>query len=245
MLIFPAIDLLGGKAVRLLQGQRETATVYSSEPWELAARFAAAGAPRVHVVDLDAAFSGGVTHNRPTIQRIVQAATLDVEVGGGVRSLDDCQRLFDLGAKLAVTGTAAIKTPDVVDAACARFPRRIVVAVDAREGLLFIEGWQEATQATAIEIGERVAHAGAAAVLYTDIGRDGMRTGPNLEATARLARRIAPCPVIASGGVASLEDIEATARTGAAAVVIGKAIYEDVFTVEEAIARAHARSLHG
>jgi phosphoribosylformimino-5-aminoimidazole carboxamide ribotide isomerase len=243
MLIFPAIDLLGGKAVRLRQGLRDTATVYSERPWELAAAFAAAGAPRIHVVDLDAAFSGGAENNHPTIRRIIEASTLDVEVGGGVRSVDDCARLFDLGAKFAVTGTAAIKTPEVVDAACAKFPRRIVVAVDAREGKVSVEGWQEDTAMTALEIGETVARAGAAAVLYTDIGRDGMRTGPNLEATARLARRITPCPVIASGGVATLDDIDATVKTGAFAVVIGKAIYEKAFTVEEAIKRAFVRNL--
>jgi len=243
MLIFPAIDLLGGKAVRLRQGLRDTATVYSERPWELAAAFAAAGAPRIHVVDLDAAFSGGAENNHSTIRRIIEASTLDVEVGGGVRSVDDCARLFDLGAKFAVTGTAAIKTPEVVDAACAKFPRRIVVAVDAREGKVSVEGWQEDTAMTALEIGETVARAGAGAVLYTDIGRDGMRTGPNLEATARLARRITPCPVIASGGVATLDDIDATVQTGAFAVVIGKAIYEKAFTVEEAIKRAFVRNI--
>jgi phosphoribosylformimino-5-aminoimidazole carboxamide ribotide isomerase len=238
MLIFPAIDLLGGKAVRLRQGQRHSATVYSDNPWELAASFAAAGAPRIHVVDLDAAFSGGIEHNRSTIRRIVDATSLDIEIGGGVRSVDDCQRLFDLGARFAVLGTAAIKAPDVVDAACGSFPHRIVVAVDAREGKVSVEGWQEETAASALEIGETVARAGAAAVLYTDIGRDGMRTGPNLEATLRLAQRISPCPVIASGGVATLDDVDATVKTGAFAVVIGKAIYEKAFTVEEAIQRA-------
>ena len=241
MLIFPAIDLLGGKAVRLRQGLRETATVYSDRPWELAAAFTAAGAPRIHVVDLDAAFSKGQQNNHETIRRIVAATTADVEVGGGVRSVDDCARLFDLGARFAVTGTAAIKTPEIVDAACAKFPRRIVVAVDAREGMVAVEGWQEATTTSALEIGEAVARAGAAAVLYTDIGRDGMRTGPNLEATGRLAMRITPCPVIASGGVATLADIDETVKTGAFAVVIGKAIYEKAFTVEEAIQRAHVR----
>jgi phosphoribosylformimino-5-aminoimidazole carboxamide ribotide isomerase len=243
MLIFPAVDLLGGKAVRLRQGQRDTATIYSDRPWELAAAFAAAGAPRVHVVDLDAAFSGGVENNRSTIRRIIDATTVDVEIGGGVRSLDDCQRLFDLGAKFAVLGTAAIKTPELVDAACAKFPGRIIVAVDAREGNVSVEAWQESTSASALDIGEAMARAGAAAVLYTDIGRDGMRTGPNLEATARLASRIAPCPVIASGGVATLDDIDATLKTGASAVVIGKAIYEKAFTVEEAIRRAFVRTL--
>jgi len=127
--------------------------------------------------------------------------------------------------------------------ACAKFPRRIVVAVDAREGMVAVEGWQEATTITALEIGEAVARAGAAAVLYTDIGRDGMRTGPNLEATARLARRITPCPVIASGGVSKLEDLDETIKTGAFAVIIGKAIYEKVFTVEEAIRRSFVRNL--
>jgi phosphoribosylformimino-5-aminoimidazole carboxamide ribotide isomerase len=241
MLIFPAIDLLGGKAVRLRQGLRETATVYSERPWELAAAFTAAGAPRIHVVDLDAAFSKGQQNNHETIRRIVAATTADVEVGGGVRSVDDCARLFDLGARFAVTGTAAIKTPEIVDAACAKFPRRIVVAVDAREGLVAVEGWQEATTTSALDIGAAVARAGAAAVLYTDIGRDGMRTGPNLEATARLAMRITPCPVIASGGVATLADIDETVKTGAFAVVIGKAIYEKAFTVEEAIRQAYVR----
>jgi phosphoribosylformimino-5-aminoimidazole carboxamide ribotide isomerase len=243
MLIFPAIDLLGGKAVRLRQGLRETATVYSDRPWELAAAFAAAGAPRIHVVDLDAAFTKGEQNNHDTVRRIAAATTVDVEVGGGVRTVDDCQRLFDLGARYAVTGTAAIKTPEIVEAACAKFPRHIVVAVDAREGLVAVEGWQEATTTTALEIGEAVARAGAAAVLYTDIGRDGMRTGPNLDATARLALRITPCPVIASGGVATLDDIDATLKTGAFAVIIGKAIYEKVFTVEEAIRRAYVAPL--
>lgn len=243
MLVFPAIDLLGGKAVRLQQGRRDTATVYSDAPWELARAFAAAGAPRLHVVDLDAAFSGGNEHNRETVRRIVEATTMEVEVGGGIRSVADCEALFALGVRYAVLGTAAIKTPEVVDTLCARFPRRIVVAVDAREGKVAVEGWTQATTVDALEIGEAVARAGAAAVLYTDIGRDGMRTGPNLEATARLSRRLSPCPVIASGGVARLEDLDEVRRTGAFAVVVGKAIYEKAFTVEEAIARARVRPL--
>jgi len=242
MLVFPAIDLLGGRAVRLRQGLRDSATVYSERPWEVAAQFAAAGAPRVHVVDLDAAFSGGLQNNHATIRRICAAITVEVEVGGGVRSVDDCQRLFDLGATFAVTGTAAIKTPEIVAAACAKFPQRIVVAVDAREGKVSVEGWQESTTVTALDIGEAVRRAGAAAVLYTDIGRDGMRSGPNLDATARLARALGPCPVIASGGVGTLDDIEATLHTGAVAVIVGKALYEKVFTVEEAIRRASGTS---
>jgi phosphoribosylformimino-5-aminoimidazole carboxamide ribotide isomerase len=238
MLVFPAIDLLGGKAVRLEQGRRETAKVYSERPWELATAFAAAGATRLHVVDLDASFTGGSTHNRETVKAIVAASSMEVEVGGGVRSVTDCEQLFALGVRHAVLGTAAVKTPEVVEELCRRFPGRIVVAVDAREGKIAVQGWTEATTADAGDVAEAAAKAGAGAVLYTDIGRDGMRAGPNLEATARLARRIAPCPVIASGGVARLEDLDDTRRTGAFAVVVGKAIYEGAFTVSEALARA-------
>jgi phosphoribosylformimino-5-aminoimidazole carboxamide ribotide isomerase len=241
MLVFPAIDLLGGNAVRLEQGRRDSAKIYSREPWEIAKEWSGVGAPRLHVVDLDAAFDrggGGAQNNHATIARIVKASSMDVEVGGGVRSIDDCQRLFDLGARLVVLGTAAIKTPQVVTEACGRFPGRIVVAVDARGGKVAVEGWTEATSVDALVIGETVARAGAAAVLYTDIGRDGMRSGPDLEATARLARRIAPCPVIASGGVSRLEDIDQLTPTGAVAVVVGKALYEKVFTLQQALERA-------
>jgi phosphoribosylformimino-5-aminoimidazole carboxamide ribotide isomerase len=195
------------------------------------------------VVDLDAAFArtrGDGRDNRPTIRRIVEAAGLEVEVGGGVRSLDDCQRLFDVGVGHVVLGTAAVKDPAFARAACARWPQRIVVAVDARAGKVSVEGWTEDTAADAADVGRAMADAGAGAVLYTDIGRDGMRTGPNIEATARLAARLAPCPVIASGGVARLEDIDTLVGTGSFAVVIGKALYEGAFTLAEALARARA-----
>jgi phosphoribosylformimino-5-aminoimidazole carboxamide ribotide isomerase len=238
MLVFPAIDLMNGQAVRLAQGRRDSATVYSNEPWRLAQQFAAAGAPRLHVVDLDAAFTGGKQDNHETIKKILAITSMSVEVGGGVRTVEACARLFALGARYAVMGTAAIKTPEVVKEACRRHAQRIVVAVDARNGKVAVEGWTEDTAVDALDIGAAVAEAGAAAVLYTDIGRDGMRTGPNLEATRRLAERIAPCPVIASGGMARLEDIDQVRTTGAAAVVIGKAIYEGEFTVVEALARA-------
>jgi phosphoribosylformimino-5-aminoimidazole carboxamide ribotide isomerase len=241
MLVFPAIDLLGGKAVRLSQGRRETATIYSHHPWELAKSFAAAGAPRLHVVDLDAAFTGGATHNREVIHRLAAAAGaagVDLEIGGGVRTLDDCRAMFNLGAKYAVLGTAAVKSPKVLREACAAFPGQIVVAVDALGGKVAVEGWQEETGADALEMAASAVRTGAAANLYTDISRDGTRIGPNFAATERLVKRIAPCPVIASGGVATLEDLEGTAKTGAFAVVVGRAIYEQAFTVEEALARA-------
>ena len=245
MEIFPAIDLMGGNAVRLEQGRRDSATIYSRAPWEVAAQFAAAGAPRLHVVDLDAAFtraSAAPIDNRATLARIVAASPMPVETGGGVRMLDDCARLFEVGVKYVVLGTVAVKDPKLVEAACKRWPQGIVVAVDAREGKVSVEGWTETTSADAVEIGLAVARAGAAAVLYTDIARDGMRGGPNLDATGRLAHRLLPTPVIASGGVARLEDLDALAPTGAAAVVVGKALYEKAFTVEEAVARLQAQS---
>jgi phosphoribosylformimino-5-aminoimidazole carboxamide ribotide isomerase len=239
MQVFPAIDLLDGKAVRLEQGRPESAKIYSHAPWELARRFAAAGAPRLHVVDLDAALSGGAKHNHKTIQKILAATgDMEVEVGGGIRTLEACALILSLGARYAVMGTAAIKTPTVVREACKRYPMRIVVAVDARAGKVAVEGWKEDTDSDAVEIGRQVAEAGAAAVLYTDIGRDGMRTGPNLEATARLAATIKPCAVIASGGMSKLDDIHQVRKTGATSVVIGKAIYEGAFTIEEALAAA-------
>ena len=241
MQVFPAIDLLDGRAVRLEQGRAESAKIYSNTPWEVARRFAEAGAPRLHVVDLDAALTGGAKHNHATIEKILAAVgKMEVEVGGGIRSLESCARLFAVGAKYAVMGTAAIKSPEVVKEACRTHPGRIVVAVDAREGKVAVEGWKEDTQADALDIGRDVAQAGALAVLYTDIGRDGMRTGPNLEATARLARAIEPCAVIASGGMAKLADIRQVRGTGAAAVIIGKALYEKVFSIEEALATAAA-----
>ncbi len=239
MQIFPAIDLLDGKVVRLEQGRPESAKIYSHAPWELARRFARAGAPRLHVVDLDAALSGGAKHNHDTIRKILSAAgEMQVEVGGGIRTLEACARILSLGARFVVMGTAAIKTPKVVKEACKRYPSRIVVAVDARAGKVAVEGWKEDTDSDAVDIGQQVANAGAAAVLYTDIGRDGMRTGPNLEATTRLATTIKPCSVIASGGVSKLDDIHQVRKTGATSVVIGKALYEGLFTIEEALAAA-------
>ena len=245
MQVFPAIDLLGGAAVRLEQGRRESAKVYDRAPWEVAARFAAAGAGRIHVVDLDAAFTRGTdarVDNHAALKRIVEAAGVEVETGGGVRTLDDCARLYDLGVGYVVLGTAAVKDPKMVEAACARWPRRLVIAVDARAGKVAVEGWTEDPRADATDVGLAVARAGAGAVLYTDIGRDGMRSGPNLDATARLAATLAPCPVIASGGVSRLEDLDALVPTGASAVVVGKALYERAFTVEEALARVRAPS---
>ena len=235
MLIFPAIDLLEGSAVRLAQGKRESAKIYSREPWEIAKAWSKLGIPRLHVVDLDAAFAraAGSTkpgaNNRAVIRKIIEQTNLEVEVGGGVRTLEDCEALFDVGVKHVVLGTAAVKDPAMVREACAEWPRRIVVAVDARDGQVAVEGWTETATVTALELGARAAGWGAAKVLYTDVARDGLRGGPNIAATAALAAAL-PIPVIASGGIGAL------AAAGVAECVVGRALYDGVFTVEEALA---------
>jgi phosphoribosylformimino-5-aminoimidazole carboxamide ribotide isomerase len=236
MIVIPAIDLLDGRAVRLRQGRREEATVYSERPEEVAAGFAAAGARRLHVVDLDGAFAGR-SGNLEAIRRIIAAAPgVELEVGGGVRDLDAARRLVDLGARFVVLGTAAVKDPGLLAAACAAWPDRVIVAVDARAGRVALAGWTEASAQTAVDVGRGAARAGAAAVLYTDIGRDGMQTGANVEATRRLAAALAPLPVIASGGVASLRNLEELRQAGTYAVVVGKALYAGAFTLAAALA---------
>ena len=219
MLVFPAIDLMDGAAVRLEQGRRESVKVYDRAPWEVAARFAAAGAPRLHVVDLDAAFTRATAERQATTtrrsRRIVAASA-----GAESRWAAACARwtiargcsTWASGSRCWARRRSRIRRWSRRRARAGR--QRIVVAVDAREGKVAVEGWTEATAADAVDVGLAVARAGAGAVLYTDIARDGMRGGPNLDATARLARSLAPCPVIASGGVARLDDLDALVADG-------------------------------
>ncbi|MBI5477395.1 MAG: 1-(5-phosphoribosyl)-5-[(5-phosphoribosylamino)methylideneamino]imidazole-4-carboxamide isomerase [Deltaproteobacteria bacterium] len=243
MIVIPAIDLLDGRAVRLRQGRREEATVYGERPEEVAAGFAAAGARRLHVVDLDGAFAGHLG-NLETVRRIIAAAPgLEVEVGGGVRDLRAARSLVEAGARFVVLGTAAVKDPEFLAAACAAWTGRVIVAVDARDGLVAVAGWTEGSTRTAIVVGLLAARAGAAAVLYTDISRDGLQTGVNLEATRALAAALAPLPVIASGGVGSLRDLEALGAVGTYAVVVGRALYERAFSLSEALALVGSRGV--
>jgi phosphoribosylformimino-5-aminoimidazole carboxamide ribotide isomerase len=236
MQVIPAIDLLGGCAVRLTQGRREAATVYDRAPSAVAARFAAAGATRLHVVDLDGAFAG-VPANEAAVARIVAAApALRVQVGGGVRDAGTAARLFALGAHAIVLGTAAVADPALVQALGAAHPGRVIVAVDARDGRVRLRGWTEATPLLAADVARAAQAAGAAGVLYTDIARDGLQVGPNVAATAALAQAVAPLEVIASGGVGTLADLRALAAAGIPAVVVGRALYEGAFTLEEALA---------
>jgi phosphoribosylformimino-5-aminoimidazole carboxamide ribotide isomerase len=235
MLILPSIDLLEGNVVRLYKGKRESATVYSNAPGEIARGFVAAGAKRVHVVDLDAAFGTG--DNRASLRAIARAGA-EVQVGGGVRDLAAARALLDAGAHAIVLGTSAVKQPELVQALCRELPGRVIVAVDAHGDKVAVEGWAESTDVDAAELAARAVEWGAAAILYTDITRDGTGVGPNVEATARLARVLHPVPVIASGGIGSLEHLRALALAGVPQSVIGRAIYENKFTLSEAFEAA-------
>lgn len=237
MKLYPAIDLLGGKAVRLEEGKRDRATIFHDDPPQLVAELARDGADRLHVVDLDGAFAGS-PQQTALIRRIVETCPLPVEVGGGIRDRAAIDAVIALGASFVVLGTAAVKSPSLVEEACRAHPGRVIVAVDARDGIVAVDGWTATSNVTAIELGQRAASWGAAALLYTDVARDGLHVGPNVEVTAQLARAV-DCEVIASGGVGSLDDLRRLREAGIAAVVVGRAIYDKRFTVEEAARVAH------
>lgn len=234
MLVIPAIDLLEGRAVRLREGKRDQVTVYRDDPTELARELVAAGAERIHVVDLDGAFAGGRRHAE-AIAALCAASSVPVQVGGGLRDRAALDACFAAGARLGVLGTAAVKDPDFAESACRAYPGRIVVAVDAKNGRVAVEGWVEESELSALELGRRAASWGAAALLYTDVARDGIQTGPNVEATAALHDAVG-IPVIASGGISSLDDLRRLDAAGVPMAVVGRALYEGNFTVADAIA---------
>jgi phosphoribosylformimino-5-aminoimidazole carboxamide ribotide isomerase len=234
MLILPSIDLLDGKVVRLVHGDRARATIYPRAPIDCAQSFRAAGAARLHVVDLDAAFGSG--DNAAAIDAIAKTGS-KVQIGGGIRDLASCRRWLDRGCERVVLGTSAVKDPDFVQRACREFAGRVVVAVDARGGKVAVEGWTQATDADAAELAARAADWGAAAILYTDIARDGTGDGPDVARTAALTRAL-PIAVIASGGIGSLDHLRALAAAGVAECVVGRALHDETFTLAEAIAAA-------
>ncbi|HTE53072.1 MAG TPA: 1-(5-phosphoribosyl)-5-[(5-phosphoribosylamino)methylideneamino]imidazole-4-carboxamide isomerase [Kofleriaceae bacterium] len=236
MIVIPAVDLMGGAAVRLVRGERDSAEVFSDRPWELIAAMCAEGAERLHLVDLDGAFAGRPV-SRAAVERIVGEATAPVQVGGGLRDRAAVEAVLAAGARWAVLGTAAVRDPALVRELCAAFPERIIVAVDARDGWVVVEGWTEASTVRAEDLGRQAAAWGAAALLYTDVARDGTGGGPAVEATAALARAV-PVPVIASGGIGSLDHVRALAGAGIAMAVVGRALLEKRFTLAEAVEAA-------
>ncbi len=231
MLVIPAIDLMDGKVVRLRKGDFATQTVYSADPAEVAARFRDAGAERIHVVDLDGARAGRPV-NFDAVQAIA-AEQVPIEVGGGMRRIEDVERILDFAA-FAVLGTAAVERLDLVREACVRFPGRIVCGIDAKGGEVAVAGWEQGTGLPAVEVARRVSAAGVRLVEYTDVARDGMFTGVDADGAAKLARE-AGVEVVASGGVASLDDVRACLAAGLAGVIVGKAIYEKRIDLVEAI----------
>lgn len=232
MIVVPAIDLLGGKAVRLLQGRYDKVTVFSDDPPAIA-RAWRGKVPWLHVVDLEGARSGTAVQV-DVVRAIVDAFGAGVQVGGGIRTGAALDAYAALGASRFVLGSVAVKDPTLVRSVAADHPGQVVLAVDARDGLVAVDGWTAATTVPALDLVRSFADAPLAGVLYTDVARDGMRVGPNLDATAQIAK-CTSVPVIASGGVGSLADLRALADLGISACIVGRALYERVFTLEQAI----------
>ncbi len=237
MLVIPAIDLKNGSCVRLVQGRQLDVTVYDENPVSVAKQFAAAGARMIHVVDLDGAFKGGESPNRAVVKKIVEVVDVPVEFGGGIRSIDDVQQLCDAGVSRVVIGTMAVESPDLLKGLIASVGEKICVGIDARDGQVMTRGWEEGTRIEAMNLARSVAGCGVQRIIYTDIARDGMLTGPNVEQTVAVARS-AGVHVTASGGVSSLDDIRRLRDAGEPlldSVIVGKALYEQKFKLEDAL----------
>ena len=234
MIVVPAIDIRGGKVVRLKQGELAQETVYGSDPVEVARRFEADGASRIHLVDLDAAITGKPQFE--ALAAVIGAVRIPVEVGGGLRVLENAMRYRQRGADRVIFGTAAVSDPGVVQAALQQWPEAVAVAIDARDGQVTVAGWREVSTVRAVELAARVAGWGVKRVQYTDVVRDGTLRGPNLPAIEAMAAA-APLRITASGGVSSLDDLRrlrALEEKGVDEVIVGKAFYERRFSLAEA-----------
>ncbi len=241
MIVIPAIDLKDGLCVRLLQGKKEDATVYSDDPPSTAQKWESCGAKLLHVVDLDGAFTGN-QKNIESIRRIREAVNMDIEVGGGIRDMERIDLLISIGINRVILGTVAIEKPELVKEACKKYPGRVVVGIDAKSGFVAVKGWVEVTHVEARELALSMQDYGAAGIIYTDISKDGMMTGPNIEATRELVETL-NIPVIASGGVSSIDDIKnlMTIKNLWGAIT-GKAIYSGAINLKEAIKLTGGRS---
>ena len=239
MIIYPAIDIRGGRCVRLTEGRFDAETVFADDPAEMALKWAGMGAEFLHLVDLDGALAGE-GKNVPVIERILQSVNIPVQLGGGIRNLETIEKLLALGVTRLILGSAAVKNPQLVEEACKKYPGHIAVGIDAKNGEVAIEGWGKGSGVAATELAKKMAAYGVETIIYTDISRDGMLSGVNVEATAALARSCG-VPIIASGGVASLEDIrrvKAVESDGVQGCIIGKAIYTGAVDLKEALALA-------
>ena len=239
MIIYPAIDIRGGRCVRLTEGRFDAETVFADDPAEMALKWAGMGAEFLHLVDLDGALVGE-GRNVPVIERILKSVSIPVQLGGGIRNLETIEKLLSLGVTRLILGSAAVKNPQLVEEACKKYPGHIAVGIDAKNGDVAIEGWGKGSGVAATELAKQMATYGVETIIYTDISRDGMLSGVNVEATAALAR-VCGVPIIASGGVASLEDIrrvKAVEADGVQGCIIGKAIYTGAVNLKEALALA-------
>ncbi|MXO51533.1 1-(5-phosphoribosyl)-5-[(5-phosphoribosylamino)methylideneamino]imidazole-4-carboxamide isomerase [Erythrobacter gaetbuli] len=239
MIVFPAIDLKAGQVVRLAEGDMDRATVYGDNPAAQATLFADAGAQHLHVVDLDGSFAGSA-QNREAVENIVAAFPGHVQLGGGIRRREDVEGWFDAGVSRIVMGSAALKDPEFVKDMAREFEGGIVVAVDAKDGMVATEGWAEVSDVPVVDLARRFEDAGVAALLFTDIGRDGLLKGVNLDATVDLARQV-DIPVIASGGVKGIDDIHVLwlhAKEGIEGVITGRALYDGRLDLAAALAVA-------
>lgn len=237
MIIIPAIDLRGGRCVRLTQGQASAETVYSENPVVVAKRWYDEGAEMLHIVNLDAALGKNDAENIKALERILYEVNMPIQFGGGVRTKEDVRRLDDLGVTRIVIGTTAIENPVLLEHIVEEFGSTIVVGIDARDGKVALRGWEKMSNITAVDLANKVAEKGVERIVYTDIARDGMLSGINVEATREIAEA-SGLHVTASGGVASLDDIYAlkeVEKYGVDSVIVGKALYEGVFTLEDAL----------
>ena len=241
MLLFPAIDLKEGKAVRLLQGRMEDSTIYADNPVEVAKNFESQGAKYLHVVDLNGAFTGEPV-NDETIRKIVGSVSLKVQVGGGIRTMERITELLELGVERVILGTIAVKNPGLVAEAARKYGKRVIVGIDAKDGLVAVQGWAETTEMRAIDLGKAMKAVGIQSVVFTDISRDGMLQGPNITSTVQMAQETG-LSVIASGGISTLADLrniqfEVLRGVSIEGAITGKALYSGAFTLREALEAA-------
>lgn len=237
LIIIPAVDIKGGKCVRLEQGVMDKETVFSDYPEEMALKWEEKGAKRLHIVDLDGATAGEAS-NKKAIQNILKKVSIPVQLGGGIRDMKTIEGYIDMGIDKVILGTVAYKSPGLVEDACKRYAAKIIVSIDSRDGYLSVEGWTEQTQIVAIVLAKKFENMGVNSIIYTDIKRDGMESGPNLGSIRELTQTL-NLEVIAAGGISSLRDIEELSKLetyGLSGIIIGKALYSGAIRLEEAIA---------